>query len=348
MTSKQELLALHKKQQRDLIANITSLKKQATKKTRKNVLNQCQQLQDDLNYKQNLELKQFDDDVNNNQTDADTTTEVTPESLLQQLHFNSHETNSPQDTNTTDAADINIMDTNDINDTGASDMKATGDGAGPSNIDSAISNNIPKKKRNRQKERLARRQQEIDKIKHEASLEAENCVDYRSIEIESMNQLLKFNNLKNYDIKPDGNCLFSSIKHQLENRHIDLSDDYQLNNHNLQFLNYTIEDYRKISGDYILENKQDFIPFLFDENTGECKDINDYVNELTSTSMWGSDMEILALSKIFNCSVHIFLAGASTIVINENGELPPLKIAYYKHSYGLGEHYNSLIDEKEI
>lgn len=304
MASKEEVLALHKKQQRDLIANITSLKKQATKKTRKNVLIQCQNLQDDLDYKQKLELEAFEGEGEQGEPAED----VTPEQLLQQLEI-SKGTESPGD-----SVDTPVIE-------------------------------APKKKPNRQKQRLAKRQQKIDDIKAQASLEAENTVDYRAIEIESMNQLLQFNSLKIHDILPDGNCLFASIKHQVETRHQDLSDDYQLNEVNENFPNLTLQDYRQLAGDYILANKPDFVPFLFDEVTGECKDIDDYVYELTHSSMWGSDMEILALAKTFNCPIHIHLAGASTMVINETGQLPTLKLGYFKHSYGLGEHYNSLIDD---
>ena len=66
---------------------------------------------------------------------------------------------------------------------------------------------------------MNRRQAEIDKIKQEAAIEASNTVDYRQIEIESMDKLLSLNNLQSFEIKPDGHCLFASIQDQLKVRH---------------------------------------------------------------------------------------------------------------------------------
>jgi len=306
MSTRDELLALHKKQQRDLVATITGLKKQATKKTRKNVLTKCQEMQLELDQRQQEELRQFDDPDLQSSTDTQVT-QVTPEELLAQLEISDPAPEQPVAT---------------------------------------PSEPTPGKKRNRQKERLARRQAEKDKVREEALAEAADTVDYRQIEIDSMNQLLSMNGLEIHEIKPDGHCLFASIRHQLDQRHQGLElQDVELNEHNINQILYDVEKLRKLAGEYILENRDEFIPFLFDEQTGEIRDIEDYVHELTTTAMWGSDMEILALAKVFNCPIHIYMAGASTIEINQDGNLPKLLLGYFKHSYGLGEHYNSLVDK---
>lgn len=313
VTTREELLQRHKKESKDLIATITGLKKQATKKTRKSVLNKCQELQDNLDQKHKQELKEFDN-PNGGQDEEE---EVTPEQLLAQLSL---EKESP-------AAEI-------------SNTESLEEGINSGSGGNAGDSIKPRKKRNRQRERLNRRQAEIDKIKQEAAIEASNTVDYRQIEIESMDKLLSLNNLQSFEIKPDGHCLFASIQDQLKVRH----QDVEHLDHNGPEDVPLIDQLRKLAGDYIKSNQEDFIPFLIDENTGELRDLDDYINELTTTAMWGSDMEILALSKVFNCPISIYMAGASTLTINENGQLPELKLGYYKHSFGLGEHYNSLRD----
>ncbi|KAI5964194.1 OTU2 [Candida pseudojiufengensis] len=302
-TTLDDILQRHKKENKDLIATITGLKKEATKKTRKNVLARCQELEDNLKRKHQEELSEFNNDETANTNEED---EVTPEQLLAQL---SVEENDEQ-----------------------SDDKSKA----PSKAPEGTTGSSTGKKRNRAKERLIKRQQEIDRIKAEAEKESENSINYRQIEIDSMNKLLSLNDLKVYEIKPDGNCLFASIQNQLIERH------------NLVENEISIQKLRDLSSDYILENKNDFIPFLFDETTGEIKDIDEYCNELKITTMWGSDMEILALSKIFECCIIIHQAGASSIEINKDtvydDPKPTLHLGYYKHSYGLGEHYNSLLD----
>ncbi|RCK65041.1 OTU domain-containing protein 2 [Candida viswanathii] len=282
--TREALLQRHKKEQKDLIATITGLKKQATKKTRKSVLLKCQELEDNLKKKHQDELAKFD-----GVADEDEEEEVTPEKLLEQLALESKQ-EEPTPT---------------------------------------ASNNEPKKKRNRQKERLERRKQEVEKIKLEAAKEAENSIDYRKLEHESMAKILVMNELELFEIKPDGHCLFASIQDQLSTRHNKDVD---------------IQELRDLAGEYMLENKDDFIPFLFDEETCELRDINDYVKELKTTAMWGSDMEILALAKTFNCPISVYMAGSSELKINAEGGERELKLGYFKHSYGLGEHYNSLRD----
>lgn len=299
MSSREEIITRHKKESKDLIATITGLKKQATKKTRRNVVIKCTDMQADLDRKQKSELQEFDFGIEGD--------EVTPEELIKQLEIENV-------TATTDNYD---------NVSRKDDNVTVKD---PSETSTASSS---KPKRNRQKERLLKRQAEIDKIKYEASIEASNTIYYRQIEIDSMNQILSLNSLKVQEIKPDGHCLFASIQDQLLLRH-EVSKD--------------IETLRNLAGEYISKHRDDFIPFLFDEVTCEVKDIDAYIAELTSTAMWGSDMEILALAKYFDCPISIYIAGSSTIVINEEGDEPKLMLGYYKHSYGLGEHYNSLRD----
>ncbi len=75
------------------------------------------------------------------------------------------------------------------------------------------------------------------------------------------------------------------------------------------------------------------------------KDIADYCKELETTPIWGGDLEILALAKNFNCPISVMMSGRANLVMNEEGSNPELKLVYYKHNYGLGEHYNSLRDK---
>lgn len=294
-STREELIQRHKKESKDLIATITGLKKQATKKTRKSVLSKCQELEENLQRRHKEELQQFDnvksDLVNDSASIEDDNQEITTEELLAQLSLSEKQPEIKQEA-------------------------------------PAPTTQQPKK-RNRQKERLAKRQAEIDRIKHEASIEAANSIDYRKIEIESMDQLLALHHLKLFEIKPDGHCLFASIQDQLAQRHE---------------IEKSVQELRDLAAEYIDKNRNDFVPFLFDESTCEIKDIDEYLKELTTTAMWGSDMEILALSKTFNCPISVYIAGASTLKINPEGEGKELKLGYYKHSYGLGEHYNSLRD----
>lgn len=293
------ILQKHRKEIRDLTASITGLKKQATKKTRKGVLSKCAAMEEELKIRHAKEISEY----NGNHEEEVAEEEVTPEALLANLSL----------------AKETVVES----EVGSKVVSQPPTTAAP--------------KRNRAKERLAKRQAEIDRLTEEARIEASVIPDYKKIEEDGMNDEIVKANLTLYEIQPDGNCLFSSIKDQLEN-----SSNYFLDKPLL------VQELRNLAGAYILKNKSTFEPFMFNEETFQLDNIDDYVERLQSTSMWGSDKEILAFSKIFNVSISVLsfdttLKRSNTLVINED-ELNEtrLNLAYYKHSYGLGEHYNSL------
>lgn len=271
------LRARHKQEQRDLVARVTAMKKQALKKTRRLVNSQCAQMEMDLQAQHQREVAEL----------AGAAADVLPETLL----------------------------------------LAIGDQPAPAPEQSAPSapDQTAPKKRNRAKERLAKRQAEVDAVRAQARAEAADAVDYRAIEQASMAQLLRSQNLELKEIQPDGHCLFRSLQDQLQVRH-DVA--------------VLVEALRKQAADYIRAHPDDFVPYLFDEKTMALRDIGEYTAELESTAMWGLDMEIMALAQVYGCPVRVLVAGSAPLTFNEAAEAPRLTVAFYKHSYGLGEHYN--------
>lgn len=289
-----ELLALHRKQNKDLQNQITGMKKQATKSTRKQVVAKCEQLQADLKLKQEQAIAELNGDTNED--------EVTPEQLLAQLSLEK-ETSEPITAESTPASNTPVQQ--------------------------------PKKKRNRQKEKLAKREAEIEKMKEEARKEAAVQPNLQKIEQDAIDKFCEINKVKQVDIKPDGHCLFASILDQLQIRYPKFNEKYP---------DCDIYKLRSLSCDYIRAHKDDFIPYLFDETTMQIQDIDEYTKEMETTAKWGGEIEILALSKVFDCPISIMFSDRPQQKFNDTGKSPELKLVYYKHSYSLGEHYNSLHD----
>lgn len=299
----QELLSKHRKESRDLIATTTNLKKQATKKTRREILEQCSILESILRKQQQDELIYFEP-IHEKE-------HIEPELKLQP----SLQAEDDQGTM------LNPL----VNESRCNEPVRR-------STNTEVAQQVPKR-RNRQKERLEKRKLEIERIKEQAAAEAADTVDCRQVEMDSMSHLLTLNGLEMFEIKPDGHCLFALIQDQLKTRHN---------------CAVSIADLRRIAAEYIASHSSDFDSFLFDEDSGEIRDITEYVQELASTAMWGSDMEILALGRVYDCPVDIFMASGNKISINSQGTRPTLILGYYKHSFGLGEHYNSLHDAKNV
>ncbi|PIS57386.1 hypothetical protein CJI97_000423 [Candidozyma auris] len=314
----EEILARHKKEQRDLVSRITGLKKQATKKTRKHVLAQCEELQRELDLKHKKELNEANGVNHEEAESAENGEEVSPEALLKAMNLDEggdekkNESGEPRD------------------------IKASEESSSPA-----------PRKRNRAKERLQRRQAQLDKIRDSALEEAAGETDYRAMEHEVMSKVLAANGLKIEEIKPDGHCLFASIQDQLKER---------------GGVSVTVETLRREAAEYIRQHRDEFLPFLFDEETMQLRDVDEYTNEIETTAMWGSDMEILALAKRYMVTVKVFSAGSAPITFNEEVQVgrseqdgenevskvagKTLNLAFYKHNYGLGEHYDSCRDEQ--
>ncbi|CAI4457916.1 BDN_1c_G0023520.mRNA.1.CDS.1 [Saccharomyces cerevisiae] len=293
----EDILARHRKENKDLQNKITGMKKQATKSKRKEVNSKCLDLQDKLKTKQENEIRDWKI-ANNEVFDAEQEDEVTPEKLLEQLSISRDEK---------EQQNVPVQ------------QQQQGQ---------------TKKRRNRQKERLAKRDAAIAKMKEEAALEASKQPDLKKMEQESIDQLCELKKLKQFDIQPDGHCLFASILDQLKLRHDPKKLDQGMDVMKLRWL----------SCNYVQEHRDDFIPYLFDEETMKMKDIDEYTKEMEHTAQWGGEIEILALSHVFDCPISILMSGRPIQVYNECGKNPELKLVYYKHSYALGEHYNSLHD----
>ena len=97
---------------------------------------------------------------------------------------------------------------------------------------------------------------------------------------------------------------------------------------------------------------------MFTDDHTSAKDIDAYCKEIEATALWGGDMEINALSRAFNVPVEIYsYRSKSPLVIrppasednhqSDDGE-GVVRLAYYQHLFGLGQHYNGLHKVKQV
>ena len=123
------------------------------------------------------------------------------------------------------------------------------------------------------------------------------------------------------EVGGDGNCLFRSVSEQVEG-----------NEHNFQ-------EYREKCVNYIKENKDDFAPFIEDDEP-----FDKYVERMSQNGEWGGNLEIYALSKILEANFYIYILDQPMYIV-KNFEKPKKNILLTYHE---GKHYNSLrkLEEK--
>lgn len=307
MESLEQMQARHRKELKDLQGRITSKKKNATKKTRKGVSEECAELERQLEEKHESEARQLNGTaqedaggVSDDETTVDDTRQSGNEAALEQKS----------------AAQVN--------ETLLPDEEPQQQQAG--------------KKRNRQKERLARRAAEQEAAAEAAAAEASTMVDHRSTEAAHMARELATHSLVEKEIAPDGHCLFSAVADQLSVLSIPLqhgasaaaADDANVPQYRIV---------RRAASSYIRDHADDFAPFLEEP-------LDDYVRKMRDTAEWGGHMELLALASTYNVEIRVIADGRTAVVSpkeQKQAESPrQIWLAYYRHGFGLGEHYNSL------
>lgn len=154
----------------------------------------------------------------------------------------------------------------------------------------------------------------------------------RFMEMSSIKKALREINLQIYNIPADGNCLYLAVKHQLEV---------------LGMQTYTVSELRKRTANFMRLNKNDFMPFMYNEDddseiiTEEAFD--NYCKEVEKTKLWGGQLELKALSNILSCPIKIIQASCPPTIQGEHFKGAELILTYHRHLYRLGEHYNSTL-----
>ena len=311
--SLEALQTRHRKEQRELIARTTQKKKSANKKTRKGVNDECDRLEQELKERQAQELGAL-----SGEDPADAPAEEEVEEGVKE-----------EDAQPTKDLEDGV-DALSIPDSPTSDPTPP-----PQNA---------KKKQNRAKARLARRAAEQEAIVAQAKAEAAALPDLREQERTRMREQMSKHGLQEKEIRADGHCLYAAIADQMEHAGIDLKPRIQPtiigNGEGPKVLPY--KTVRHAAADFIEHNPDDFVGFM--EEPMEA-----YLQKIRDTGEWGGHMELMALAKTYGIKINV-LHGDGQVDKVESGEAEEAEVdeemeiwlGYYKHSHGLGEHYNSL------
>jgi OTU domain-containing protein 6 len=307
------LQARHRKEQRDLVSRTTQKKKQASKKTRKGVNDECESLERELKERQENELAALNGEVAGDEAEVvaegedEPEEEDTLEAGVAKLQVNG--SSAPSEDGSTVGED---------NDTGAGGRR---------------------KKPNRAKARLARRAAEQDAVIREAEREAANAPNPREIERERMETQLARHQLALHEIRANGHCLYAAVADQLDTRELGMKPKIEVT--------LIAEDspktdiYKKVryaAADWMEGHADDFAPFVEDP-------LPEHVRKIRETGEWGGHPELLALARTYGVRICVLHSDGHVDKIEPEEpaqDVEEIWLGYYKHSHGLGEHYNSL------
>ena len=308
------LQARHKKEQRDLQSQITQKKKSATKRTRKAINADCELLEECLRDKQNIEIAELDRVPATVEVDSqgDTKADSSPLNYEDQ-HAQPQSNDAPH----------------------TSESHSISDASTPTTTQT--------KKPNRAKARLARRAAEQEALVAQAVEEAANLPNPREKERLVIAAELRKRGFVEKEIRPDGHCLYSAVADQLDA----LGKSRKMMTNVLETNNDKLPDYKVVrlaAADYIDRHPEDFEPFL-DEP------LHAYTQKIRGTAEWGGHLELLALACTYEVRISVLQGDGRVEELepeNTTGtDDATIWLAYYRHTFGLGEHYNSLRWSKE-
>ncbi|KAF9908817.1 OTU domain-containing protein 6B [Lobosporangium transversale] len=323
----EELLARHKKEQRELIAKITALKKTATKKNKKEITTEIAQLEHALSQRHEKENMEWhaahgknnnDNSGKNNMNLSGSGNSVAPSSPSLQSAAAEEE----------DEFDVNDIPIDHLILEAVSTKKAPSAGQQQSS---------GTRKPNRQKARKERKAQALKEIQDEAEKEASSQTNMNEVEKSAIEELAQAMGVVVQSISPDGHCLYNAIADQLR-QHYETET--------------TVKDLRQNTAAYMREHADDFLPFLTNKQGDMMsdKDFAEYCNDLESTAVWGGQPELLALSRLHKVPIWVVQMGSPTVKLSAEvyPTKTPLMVSYHRHMYGLGEHYNSLRPKPKV
>lgn len=153
----------------------------------------------------------------------------------------------------------------------------------------------------------------------------------RLAETRVIQQALKKRGLTLCSISPDGNCLYSAIRHQLA----------------AKSRKFVVRELRHLAAKYIRAHRKDLSPFMCDPVTGDTltdQQFERYCQDVSDTNSWGGQIELQALASSLKTAIHVIQATPPGLIIqgeeySKNDDV--LVLTYHRHLYGLGEHYNS-------
>jgi OTU domain-containing protein 6 len=314
----EQMQARHRKEQRDLVSRITSKKKNATKKTRKCVNDECAELERQLKERHETELRSLSGGDENEQDD---------------------DTEQPHQQQQQQATDSEPA----INNLAAT-LQTTALSSSPSPSSQhkqaqQEEQNQPKQKRTRQKERLARRAAEQEAAAAAAEAEAGSMTDHRGQERAAMQQTFGAHGLREQEIAPDGHCLFSAVADQLAVHDIDIAvvgggggkgGGVELGERP-KVMPYRLV--RRAAAEWIAGHRDEYAGFLEEG-------VDEYVTRIRDTAEWGGQLELSALANAYGVEIRVVQGGERIEVVSpggekgEGGEVKTLWLAYYRPGDG--------------
>jgi len=194
----------------------------------------------------------------------------------------------------------------------------------------------------RKKEKSLRKKQNraAREAEHEAAKEHERRAagpSAREVELAQLAALLQRCSppLRVLEVAADGHCLYHSVGDQIQRVRPDL---YKWRRARGQMH----EEVRWICATSLRKRAEDYAPFA---ELKDGEDFEGYCKRIEHSADWGGELELRALADELGVQILVHRAAESEPLVlgQKHDKGSPLQVAYHRHYYALGEHYNSVV-----
>ena len=197
----------------------------------------------------------------------------------------------------------------------------------------------PTKAQKRREKKAAEEKARELAIEMERARLRESGPSKKEIEDEAMRRALKALDLTLREVKADGHCLYRAVAEQVD----EMKEESRYG------------EVRTMCKDEMLKNREEYEAFVEMEEAGSYEK---YCEKVGSTAEWGGHVEMLAIARALRRNVEVFEVRpggeVEKMVVEDvgsggegeeekGGSSFPLRVAFMKESYTLGEHYDAVV-----
>ena len=188
-------------------------------------------------------------------------------------------------------------------------------------------------KRTRKEAEEQARQEELEEARARAAGSTP-----RDVEMEALVREVGKLGLRIQEVAPNGDCLFSAVRVQLEAL-VDGGED-------AEFVDASqvpsVAELRRLAAKAMASNPAMFAPYLPEGET-----LAAYTARVQLKAEWGGELEVRALGLALRRPVWVHHARGPTVKMcpEFDGAAPPLHLTFHERQFSLGEHYNSAVPE---
>eukprot|EP00124_Ichthyophonus_hoferi_P001271 Ihof_evm8s62 gene=Ihof_evmTU8s62 len=164
-----------------------------------------------------------------------------------------------------------------------------------------------------------REKKELESASFRAAVleESRGNISFKVVEDTAFSQILKSQGLAIHEIPADGHCLYAAICHQLKYRNSESANKEE-----------EVTSLRHMAANHIRRHIDDYLPYMVNDDGDmlTSDEFESYCIKLESTSDWGGQLELRALSEALQRRIIVMQSNTAPLTFGPTSQSQPLRL----------------------